>query len=346
METYDAFLKARARRYILFFALLVAALLFVFCLNVALGSVKISLRDVIKVIFGEEIEPASRIRIVRDIRLPRALAAIAGGACLAVSGLLLQIFFNNPIVEPYVLGISSGCMLFVGLVFLGGFTFGLNVNSPMTLFWGALAGAMLVMGIVVFAAGRVKSIVTLLVIGIMAGYVCSAAVSILTTFAERERIAGFTMWTMGSFSGLTWQQVRILLIVTGVFGVVALGMSKYLNALLMGEKYAASMGVGIKAVRIAIVVTASVMTAVLTAFAGPISFIGLAIPHITRAVLKTSDNRALIPASILAGALMTSLCDLAARMLLSPSELPIGAITSIIGAPLVVYLLVRRNNGL
>jgi iron complex transport system permease protein len=210
LETYNVFIKARTRRYILFFITVLAALLFVFCLNVALGSVKIDLHDVIRVIMGKDIEPVSRIKVIRDIRLPRALAVIAGGACLAVSGLLLQIFFNNPIVEPYVLGISSGCMLFVGLVFLGGFTFGLNVNSPLTMFWGALVGAMVVMSIVVFAAGKVKSMVTLLVIGIMAGYVCSAAVSILTTFADREHIAGFTMWTMGSFSGFTWQQVKIL----------------------------------------------------------------------------------------------------------------------------------------
>lgn len=338
---------ARMRRRRILFVLLFAGALITFLLNIALGSVQISLSEVCRVILGKvEDISNSHQNIVRVIRLPRALATVAGGMCLAVSGLLLQIFFSNPIVEPYVLGISSGSMMFVGLVVLGGYTFGMGSISPMGMFWGALAGAMLVMTVVVFASGKVKSIVTLLVIGIMAGYVCSAVTSMLTTFADKEAIAGFTMWTMGSFSGFTWQQVRILLCITALFSVAALLMSKPLNALLLGELYAQSLGVGIKLFRILIIVISSVLTAVLTAFAGPISFIGLAVPHITRIAFGTSDNRILLPGSMLAGALLTGLCDLLARTIFSPVELPIGAITSFIGAPLVVYMLMRRNNGL
>lgn len=337
--------KRRSGRYLLLLLLAVGVVL-VFTLNIALGSVEIPFREVWKILLGREGYDQVQASIVMKIRLPRALATVAGGICLSVSGLLLQIFFSNPIVEPYVLGISSGAMMFVGFVILGGYAVGITVSSPMAMFWGALGGAMLVMLVVVFAARKVKSIVTLLVIGMMAGYLCSAVTSILTAFADNEAIAHYTLWTMGSFSGFTWQQVRILWVVTGIFMLAAFLMSKPLNALLLGERYAQSMGVGIKAFRMGIVVIASVLTAVLTAFAGPISFVGLAVPHIARILFGTSDNRILIPASLLAGALMTGVCDLGARLIFAPHEIPLGAITSIVGAPLVVYLLMRRNNGL
>jgi iron complex transport system permease protein len=216
----------------------------------------------------------------------------------------------------------------------------------MFMFWGSLAGAMMVMVAVLFAANRVKSIVTLLVIGMMAGYLCSAINSFLTAFAEQERIASFTLWSMGGFSGFTWAQVRVLLTITTVFSIAALMMSKPLNALLMGESYAESMGVGIRRVRVGIVFITSVLTAVLTAYAGPISFVGLAVPHLIRMSFRTSDNRILLPASILGGGLMTSLCDLLARTLFSPRELPIGAITAVIGTPMVIYMLLKRDNQL
>lgn len=346
MEKYADNTGMRYKKYSLAFAVLIICVLLVFTLNIALGSVEIPWKEVWRIVFGGEGTDPVQASIVTKIRLPRTLATVAGGACLAVSGLLLQIFFCNPIVEPYVLGISSGSTMFVGIVLLGGYSLGISVASPMSMFWGALAGAMLVMLVVVFAARKVKSIVTLLVIGLMAGYVCSAVTDILKSFADKESIANFTLWTMGSFSGFTWEQVRILWAVAVIFIIAAFLMSKPLNALLLGERYAQSMGVGIRAFRVGIVVIASVLTAVLTAFAGPISFVGLAVPHITRITFGTSDNRILIPASVLAGALMTGICDLVARMVFAPQEIAIGAVTSLIGAPLVVYLLMRRNNGL
>lgn len=327
------------------FAFLTISLILVFLFNVSLGSVNIPISEVMQILSGK-IATSTNHSIIMKIRLPRALATLTGGACLAVAGLLLQIFFNNPIVEPYVLGVSSGSMLFMAIVMLGGYSFGFRATSPMFMFVGALIGAFIIMLAVAFAASKVKSIVTLLVIGIMAGHVCSGITSILITFASLEAIGGYTLKTMGSFAGFTWSEVKILFIVTFIFTIAAILMSKPLNALLLGEKYAESMGVGIKVFRILIVIIASVLTAVLTAFAGPVSFVGLAVPHLLRLSFKTSDNRVLLPAAVIAGGLMTGLCDLAARIIFAPYEIPIGALTSLIGTPLLVYMLLRGKNEL
>ena len=334
-----------AKRKTLFILLLLSVIL-VFCLNIAIGSVNVPFTSVVRALLGQEIENPIYESIIIRIRLPRTLAVVAGGACLAVSGLMLQIFFGNPIVEPYVLGISSGSIMFVSIVLLGGVTFGFNILSPLFMFIGSLIGALLVMCAVVFAAGKVKSVVTLLVIGIMIGFLAGSVRSILTAFADLETVGRLTLWTMGSFSGFTWQQVNILLIITVVFTTAAVLMSKPLNAMLLGEKYAVSMGVGIRVFRIAVIVIASILTAALTAFAGPISFVGLAVPHLMRMGFKTADNRILLPASILGGALMMGVCDLIARTVMAPNELAIGAITSLVGAPLLIFMLLRRDNAL
>lgn len=335
--------KWRLRGHALLFALLAGGLLLIFLLNVGIGSADISVKDIFQILFGDADTMDSKYLIIRKIRLPRALASIAGGAALAIAGFLLQTFFANPIVEPYVLGVSSGSSLFVGLVFLGGFTFGAKKITPMFLFAGAFAGAMLVMAIVIVAARKVKSIITLLIIGMMAGYVCSAATSILTAFAEKENIKTFTMWTMGSFAGFTWGQVGLLYAIVLPMILLAFSLAKPLNALNMGDKYADSMGINVKMVRYALIVISSILTAATTAFAGPISFIGLAVPHICRIIFHTSDSRLLIPAAALGGGLMAGICDFTARNILSPIELPLGAITAIIGAPIVVYLLTKRG---
>lgn len=327
----------------LLFLLLTGALVLLFLLNVGIGSADISLEDIFQVLLGKMDASDSKYLIIRKIRLPRALASIAGGAALAVSGLLLQTFFSNPIVEPYVLGVSSGSSLFVGLVFLGGFTFGVSRVTPMFLFFGAFTGAMLVMLIVVAAARKVKSIVTLLIIGMMAGYVCSAATSLMTAFAEKEKLKMFSMWSMGSFAGFTWPQIGVLYAIVLPMIALSFCMAKPLNALNMGDKYAASMGINVKWVRYALIVISSILTAAVTAFAGPISFIGLAVPHICRILFHTSDSRGLIPAVALGGGVMAGLCDFTARNLLQPVELPLGAITAVIGAPIVVWLLMRRG---
>lgn len=320
-----------------------AAAVVVFILNIALGSVSISLSEILGIVTGGADVTETNRAIVQNIRLPRTLATVIGGAALAAAGVLLQVFFNNPIVEPYVLGISSGSTLFVGLVTLGGFSFGMKSIPPMGMVAGAFIGAMAVMLCVIWASGKVKSISTLLIIGLMAGFVCSAVTSMLSALADKEKVTGFYRWSLGSFAGITWEQVAVLYAIGVPFLAAALLMSKSLNSMMLGERYAKSMGVGIRRFRIMIVFISSVLTALVTAFAGPISFVGLAVPHIVRMLLRTSDNRIVLPAVCICGALMTGICDLGTRLLLSPVELPLSALTSIIGAPLVVFLLIRQK---
>lgn len=327
------------------FILGVFLLLIIFLLSICLGSIPISLEDMKKAFTENDKIAHSHYIIITTIRLPRVLAAFIGGASIAVSGLMIQIFFQNPIVEPYILGISSGANLFVGLVILGGFTFGMTSMSTTGMLIGSFLGAVFIMIMVIFASQKVKSITTLLIIGLMLGYVCSAATSVLTALADREKIASFTLWTMGSFSGFKWSDVKYAYMITIPFLIIAFLMSKPLNAMLLGEKYARSMGVSIKLFRFLIVIVSSILTAVITAFAGPISFIGLAVPHIVRMTFKTNNNRIMIPAVCIYGAVMTGFCDLIARTIIAPTELPLNAVTSIIGAPIVVYLLVKKKGG-
>ena len=321
-------------------------LLFLFLiLSIRLGAVPSPLKDLGQVLFRQENNPVYH-SVVWDTRLPRALAATTGGAALAVSGLLLQIFFRNPIVDPYVLGVSSGATLIVAILMLTGFTLGIGAIPPFFLSVAALAGALGVVVLIVAISSRVKHLVTLLVIGLMIGYLCSAVSSILVAFAEKENLHNFILWTLGSFSGFGWDEVGILSIAGGVLLGAAFLLCKPLNALLLGEDYAQSMGVNIKKLRIVIVLISSALTALVTAFAGPVAFIGLAGPHLARLTLGTSDNKLLIPATILLGATVTILCDFLARITFSPVELPISAVTSLMGAPIVIGLLMRRRTSL
>ncbi len=334
--------QSAIRRAVCLSALLAGTVL-VFLLNVGLGSVDIALGDILRVLFGDASPEENAYLIIRRVRLPRALASLAGGAALSTAGFLLQTFFANPIVEPYVLGVSSGSSLFVALVTLGGYTFGVSRVTPLFLVLGAFAGAMVVMCAVLVAAARVKSVVTLLIVGLMAGYLCSAATSVLSAFAQREQIANYAMWSMGSFAGFTWPQVGILYAIVLAALLLSFLLAKPLNALHMGDRYAESMGVNVRRVRCAIILLSSVLTAAVTAFAGPVSFIGLAVPHICRILLRSADSRLLLPAGALGGALMAATCDFAARTVVAPAELPLGAITAMIGAPVVVFLLTRRE---
>lgn len=329
-------------RTMVWFALFALALALVFLVNVGYGSTHISVREILGVMVQGDTGDRSAYTIIQRIRLPRALASIAAGAALGIAGLLLQTFFNNPIVEPYILGISSGSVLFVGMTVLGGYQFGFKRLTPTMLFTGAFAGSILVMLMVLFAARRVKSIVTLLIIGLMIGYLCGAGISILSAFAEQERVANFSRWTMGAFSGFTWPQIRILYLLILPMLIGAFLLSKPLNALNLGERYAVTMGINVRVMRLTLILISSVLTAAITAFAGPVSFIGLAVPHICRLVFRTANNRILIPAVILSGALMASFCDFTARNIFAPVEIPLGAVTAIIGTPMVVWLLTRR----
>lgn len=313
-------------------------------LNITLGSVKVPLGEIWKT-FMHRGDPVFQT-VVMQIRFPRALSTVFGGAALAVSGLLLQIFFRNPIADPYVLGVSSGATLLVAIVTLTGYAVGMRSVSPLLLSTAALIGAMGVVALVVLLANKVKNVVTLLVVGLMIGFMCSAGTSFLIAFAEKEQVHGFMLWTLGSFSGFCWDQVAILAIGGAVLLAASYLLCKPLNALLLGEDYAQSMGVNIRTLRFGIVTISSALTALVTAFAGPVAFIGLAGPHLARLTLGTSDNKILIPATILIGALVTTLCDLVARLAFSPVELPISAVTSLFGAPIVIFLLLRRKTSL
>jgi iron complex transport system permease protein len=334
----------RSRRIVLMVFLLLC-LAVIFCLNVMIGSVDISFSRLMDILAGG-FAGSSEDFIVWKIRIPRAIGSVLGGGCLAVSGLLLQVYFRNPIVGPYVLGISSGTTLMVATIMLSTLHLGFVTPGPYISTFAALVGAygmtLLVLGI----ASKVRSAVTLLVTGLMVGYLCHAATSILMAFAEKEKIKGFILWEMGSFAGFRWTEVHVLVLV----GLIVLGivfiLTKPLNVFLLGEEYAATMGVNVRLFRVLILFCASSLAGLVTAFAGPVAFIGLAVPHMARLCFGTSDSRILVPGALLLGAVVTSLCDFIAHLVFSPVELPLSAITAFFGAPIVVGLLLKKGASL
>lgn len=337
------FLKKRWRRFILVLSLFAVGAFVFLVLNVALGSVNIPLHDTVKAIFGGHSSQATFDSIIWQIRLPRAFGALLSGAALAVAGLLLQVFFRNPIVDPFILGVSSGATFMVAVAMMGSFLLGATAVSSLTLSAASFIGAILVMLVALTVAGKVRDIITLLVVGLMVGYVVSALSSFLIAFAQSENIHRFVIWTMGSFSGFRWENVWWLAIGGIPLMIGCYLMSKQLNAFLLGENYARSMGVNVRIFRYLVIFLSCTLTAMVTAFAGPVAFIGLAVPHLGRLSLGTSDSRVLIPVAILGGAALTSLCDLMARMLFAPVELPVSATTAIFGAPIVIFFLIRRK---
>lgn len=325
----------------LFFALLALAVASIMIVNICTGSIDLPASEVWSILTnpGE----MTNSFIVWKIRLPRAIACICGGGLLAVSGLLLQVYFRNPVVGPFILGISSGATLMVSLVMLTTLVMSLSIMSPFITTLAAMVGAYAVMMVVVTIASKVKSGITLLIVGLMMGYLCSSVTAVLTALAEKEQVKGFVLWQLGSFSGFKWSEIYILLIFGGLLLAIIFFLSKPLNALLLGEEYALSMGINIRLFRMLILFCACALAGMITAMAGPISFIGLAIPHMARMIFSTSDNRILIPGSFLLGALVTSICDLIARTVMNPVELPLSAITAFFGAPIVISLLLKNR---
>lgn len=330
------------RRSVVGFTLLGITALTLMILNIGTGSVYFSPAQILKVIADSQSSPITA-SIVWKIRIPRAIAAILGGAYLATAGLLLQVYFRNPIVGPFILGISSGATVMVSFVMLTTLTVGMTVLSPFMTTVAAFAGAYSVMIVVVTIARKVKSGITLLIVGLMMGYLCSAVTSVLTALAEKEKIKGFVLWQLGSFSGFKWSEIGVMVFAGGLILAVIYLLSKPLNAFLLGENYAASMGVNIRRFRVLILLCACALAGMITSVAGPVAFVGLAVPHMARLIFQTSDNRILVPGVCLVGAVVTSLCDLIARMLLSPVELPLSAITAFFGAPVVIGLLLKRR---
>ena len=335
-------LNTRARW--LFPCLLLAALVSL-ALNLSIGSMNIPVAELLELLAAGPGDSSDSF-IFWHIRLPRGLASLWGGACLAVAGLLLQVYFRNPIVGPFILGISSGATMVVALIMLTSISMGMSALGPYIITLGAFAGSLAAMLLVVSIARKIRQGVVLLIIGLMIGYLTNAMTSLLVAFAEAERLKGFKLWTLGSFSGYRWEEVFIMmgvgtLLLAGVFG-----LAKPLNAFLLGEDYAHTMGVRVKTFRVLIVFFSCALSAMVTSTAGPVAFIGLAVPHIARLSLGSADNRLLLPAAALMGAVVTGLCDLVARMTFSPVETPISAVTAFIGAPVVLILLLKRRTKL
>ena len=304
------------------------------------GSADISIMDIIKSL----VAPGDVYlgKIIVSIRLPRILAAIILGGALSVSGFLLQIFFGNPIAGPYVLGISSGAKLFVALSMVFLLERGIAINS-IVMVVAAFIGSMISMSIVMVLSQKVRNMSLLVVCGVMIGYICSAITEFVITFADDTNIVNLHNWSLGSFSGISWEHVIVSFIIVAIAVVLSFVMSKPIGAYQLGENYARNMGVNIKFLRIVLILLSSILSATVTAFAGPIFFVGIAVPHLIRGMMKTAKPIIMIPACFLGGAIITLICDCIARTAFSPTEVSISAVTSVLLAPVVIYLLVARR---
>ena len=331
--------QRRKRRYMEAFLILEIAVLVLAVLNICIGSVDIPLSDIWDSLQGKEV---TNERILWDIRMPRTLAALILSGALALSGYLLQTFFHNPIAGPFVLGISSGAKMIVALVmiFLMGQT--MRVSSA-TLIVAAFFGSMISMGFVLAMSRKVSSMSMLVVSGIMIGYICSAITDFVVTFANDADIVNLHNWSKGSFSGMTWENVAVMAIVVAATFAVVFLLAKPLSAYQMGEVYAKNMGVNLRLLRVALVILSSILSACIVAFAGPVSFVGIAVPHLVKSLLKTAKPILMIPACFLGGSAFCLLCDLLARTLLAPTELSISTMTAVFGAPVVLWVMIRRN---
>ena len=338
---FQAEILRRRSRYFAVFVVLAAAFCVVTILNINTGNVDISVPEILKILARRGGE-GTEANIIWKIRLPRVLmAAILGGA-LSLSGFLLQTFFANPIAGPFVLGISSGAKMMVALVmifFLERYSF----VSSYTLIIAAFAGALISTGFILLLSKKMHHMATLLVGGIMIGYICSAITDFIVTFAEDSDIVNLHGWSQGSFSGMNWSNVEVALIVVGVTVVLTVLLSKPIGAYQLGEGYAQNMGVNIKVFRVALILLSSILSACVTAFAGPISFVGIAVPHLVKSLLKTSKPILVIPACFLGGAVFCLFCDLIARTVFAPTELSISSVTAVFGAPIVIYIMIHRK---
>lgn len=311
-------------------------------LNINSGSVDIPVFKIFRIIFMNEDAESMESNIVWKIRLPRLLTSAILGGALSVSGFLLQTFFRNPIAGPFVLGISSGAKMCVGfvIIFIVG-SFG--SMPPFLTVLAAFVGSLVIMGFVLLFSQKAKNMSMLLVIGIMISYICSAVTDFFIAFAKDNEIANLTSWSMGSFSGAAWSTLGIISIIVFAGLICAILISKPMEAYQLGEGYAKSMGINIKVFRIALIILSSVLSACVTAFAGPISFVGIAVPQIAKVLMKTSKPLVIIPTAFLCGAVFCMFCDLIARTAFAPMELAIGTVTSAFGAPIVISLMVKRR---
>lgn len=317
--------------------------------NLGLGSVSIPISEVYKILLGEGSDSEVWTNIVLMTRLPQTLTAIACGAGLAVAGLEMQTVFHNPLAGPSVLGISSAASLGVAFVVLlsgtlgGGFMtqFGILGNTALTL--AAIIGAMSVMAIIVYLSQRVRGNATLLIVGVMIGYIASAIIGVLKYFSSEEDIRAYVIWGLGSFARVTGGQVYVFVGLMAILLPLSMLLAKPLNMLLLGENYAVNLGLNIKRTRLLVISSAGILTAIVTAYCGPIMFLGLAVPHICRGLFRKSDHRILLPATVFCGADLALLCNLIARLPGFEGALPINSVTALIGAPVALWVLLQRK---
>jgi len=331
---------------------LVVLLAAAFLASLILGSTSVPLRQVLDALTGVSNGTDPVAIVVRTIRLPRALTALFAGAALGVAALQMQTLFRNPLADPFVLGISAGASFGVALVVLGsglgataGFTGALGLRGDAAITAAAVAGALAVLGLVTLVAARVGNPATVLILGLMFGYAVSALVTVLVAFSQPERLQQWAQWGFGSFSGVTWQRLRLFAPLTIVGLLMAAVATKQLNALLLGEHYARSMGVAVRPVRMMTMTGASLLGAVVTAFCGPIAFLGIAVPHICRGLLGTSDHRVLVPAAVLIGGIAALAAQTLALLPGATGVLPLNAVMALLGAPVVVVVLLRARRG-
>lgn len=329
-------------RYLISYGMLLILLCAAFVIGINFGSVNLSFREVAEVLFHRT-DNNTAYQIIWNIRLPRICAAAILGGALAVSGFLLQTFFGNPIAGPFVLGISSGAKLTVALSMIFLLTKGVSMGSGMMIL-SAFVGSMVSMGFVLIMARRVKNMSMLVVCGVMVGYICSAITDLAVAFADDSNIVNLHNWSMGSFSGISWNHVRVMAVVVAVTVILVFLLSKPMAAYQLGENYARNLGVNIAGFRFILILLSSILSACVTAFAGPISFVGIAVPHLMRSLFKTSKPILIVPACFLGGGLFCMICDVLARTLFAPTELSISTVTAIFGAPVVIYMMAGRKN--
>lgn len=320
-----------------------AALLVLFFLCLFTGSVHIPAADILSVITGGDATRPTHQFIILETRLPAALAAVLCGMALSVAGLLMQTTFDNPLAGPSILGISTGASLGVAIVMLlcGSL---IGVWGKIAVLGGAIVGAAAILALLLAMSAMVRSAVMLLIVGILLGYLSSSAISLLNFFATREGVHAYVIWGLGSFSSVTLDSLPYFAITAVIFTLLSLLYAKPLNALLLGEQYAASVGVNLRRLRFAMLIISGMLTAAATAWCGPIGFIGLVVPHIARLTLQSSNHRLLLPATALFGALVGALCQFLSTIPGSAGIIPINAITPIIGVPVILYIIIKRRS--
>lgn len=322
-------------------------LVLIWFLNINLGSVPIPSKQLIAALFNEPVENESWRYIVLHFRIPKSISAILVGAGLGISGLLMQTLFRNPLAGPFVLGISSGASLGVATLLLGSSALGGFFSTAALSGWSisiaASLGSFMVLSAVLIAVKRIRNTMSILIIGLMFGSISAAVINVLSYFSSAEELQQFIFWSFGSLGNLSWNELAVFATILFFSFACLIAVIKPLNTLLLGENYARSMGINLKQTRYIVLITTSAITGVITAFSGPIAFIGLAVPHLTKLVFKTSDHKVLLPAVAILGAVLMLICDAISQVPASEYTLPINAITSLFGAPIVIWLLVRKN---